>query len=68
MLRIGEYSTDGRRRVVPPQIISSETTLAVLAVWLSQDEEVEWHWNDNVVIGYTIYKKSCRQEFVRCSN
>lgn len=50
MLNIDEYSTDGRRRVAPPRIISSEATLAILAVWFSRDEEVEWHWRDNVVV------------------
>lgn len=59
MLQIGDCTTGGKRQVFPPVRVGAiETTSAVFSVWLADNEEVEWHWSDNVVVGYTIRKRS----------
>ncbi len=58
MRYVENFSIHGRQ-VFPPVLEDlSKMTSAVLSVILRDDEEVEWHWMDNVVVGYTIYKRS----------
>lgn len=56
MLPIGTVTTDARRRVVPPPPYVDMRT-GVISVLLADDEEVEWLWYNNDVIGYTITRK-----------
>lgn len=59
MLQIGDCTTGGKRQVFPPvRVGSARTTSVVLSVWLAENEEIEWHWMENIVIGYTIRKRS----------
>ena len=65
MPRPGETNTCGQRWVGAPYQSPARQSSAVVGVWLSEGEEVEWHWchsmgaaGGSYVNGYTVTRRA----------
>lgn len=57
----------GQRWASAPFQTPGTSTSAITGVWLSDDEEVEWHWvygpGGSYVNGYTVTRKAVMEKF-----
>ena len=63
----GERNTGGQKWVAAPYQSPGTSTSAIMGVWISDDEEVEWHWvhglGGSYVNGYTVTKKVAERTY-----
>ena len=52
-----QHGASEKHWVAPPQLLGLVQTGGIVGIYLEEDEEVEWTYLNNQVVGYVIKKK-----------